>query len=57
MEHCKMSKLLDDSVVSKIVTNKWVEVNDSSSGPYSVNKSIRFKTSILRSDLCDNILL
>ena len=57
IEHYKMSKLLDDSVVSKIVTNKWVEVNDLSSGPYSVNKSIRFKTSMLKSYLCDNILL
>ena len=26
----------------------WVEVNDLSSGQYSVNKNIRFKTLILR---------
>ena len=32
---------------------KWVEVNDLSSGQYSVNKNITFKTSMLRSDLCD----
>ena len=32
---------------------KWVKVNDLSSGQYSVNKNIRFKTSMLRSDLCD----
>ena len=32
---------------------KWIEVNDLSSGQYSVNKNIRFKTSMLRSDLCD----
>ena len=32
---------------------KWVEVNDLSSGRYSVNKNITFKTSMLRSDLCD----
>ena len=30
-----------------------MKVNDLSSGPYSVNKNIRFKTSLLRSDLCD----
>ena len=30
-----------------------MEVNDSSSGQCSVNKNIRFKTSMLRSDLCD----
>ena len=32
---------------------KRVEVNDLSSGQYSVNKNIRFKVSMLRSDLCD----
>ena len=32
---------------------KWIEVNDLSSGQYSVNKNIRFKTSMLRSDLCN----
>ena len=30
-----------------------MEVNDLSSGQYSVNKDIRYKTSIRRSDLCD----
>ena len=29
------------------------QVNDLSSGQYSVNKNISFKTSVLRSDLCD----
>ena len=53
MKHYKVSKLLNDSTVSKFVTTKWVEVNDLSSGQYSVNKSITFKTSMLRSDLCD----
>ena len=28
MEHYKISKLLNDSKVSKFVTKKWVEVND-----------------------------
>ena len=31
----------------------WIEVNDLSSGQYSVNKNIIIKTSLLRSDLCD----
>ena len=53
MEHYKISKILNDSTVSKFVTKKWFEVNDLSSGHYSVNKNIRFKTSMLRSDLCD----
>ena len=42
-----------DSTVSEFVTKKWVKVNDLSGGQYSVDKSIRFKTSMLRSDLCD----
>ena len=37
----------------KICDTKLVEVNDLSSGQYSVDKNIRFKTSMLRSDLCD----
>ena len=39
-------KILNDSTVSKFLTKKWIEVNDLSSGQYSVNKNIRFKTSI-----------
>ena len=53
MEHYKIFKLLNYWNVSKFVTRKLIEVNDLSSGQYSVNKNIRFKTSILRSDLCD----
>ena len=30
-----------------------IEVNDLSSRQYPVNKNVRFKTSILRSNLCD----
>ena len=52
MEHYKISKLLNDSTPSKFVTKKWVEVNGLSSGQYSVNKKVRFKISLLRSDLC-----
>ena len=52
MDHYKISKLFNDSTVSKFVTSKWIEVNDLSVGQYSVNKNIRFK-SLLRSDLCD----
>ena len=32
---------------------KWIEINGLSSGQYSGNKNIKFKTSTLRSDLCD----
>ena len=45
IEHYKISRPLNDSTVSKFVTKKWVEVNDLSSGQFSANKNIRFKTS------------
>ena len=51
-EPYKISKLLNDSTVSKFEIKKWVEVNDLSRGQYSVNKNITFKTSMLRSDWC-----
>ena len=35
------------------MTKKWLEGNDLLSGQNSVNKNVRFKTSMLRSDLCD----
>ena len=38
-------------MVLKFLTNKWVEVNDLSTGRYSVNKNIRFKTLMLKLDL------
>ena len=44
---------MNDSTVPKFVTKNWIEVNDLSSGQYSVNKIIRFKVSIIRSVLCD----
>ena len=52
MEHHKISKLLNHPTVSKFLTRKWIEVNDLSSGQYSINKNIRFKTPMLRSDFC-----
>ena len=36
-----------------IITKKWIEVSDQSGEAYSINKQIRFKRSMLRSDLCD----
>ena len=38
---------------SKFRTKKGVEINDESRGTYSVNRQINFKTSMLRSSLCD----
>ena len=38
---------------SKFKTRNWVEINNEARGTYSPNKQISFKTSILRSSLCD----
>ena len=43
MEYC--------SSVSKSVAKAWIEVNDLSSGKYSVYKNAKFNASMLRSDL------
>ena len=43
----------DDKDLPRFVTKKWIEVYDQSEGNYNVNKKIRIKTSMLRSDLCN----
>ena len=40
-------------ILPRFVTKKWIEVYDQSGGNYNLNKEIRIKTSMLRSDLCD----
>ena len=40
---------------SKFRTRNWVEINDDIRGAYPPNKRIRFKTAMLRSNLCDYI--
>ena len=43
--------------VPRFITKKWVEVYDQSGSAenrYKPSKQIRFKTSVLRSDLCDS---
>ena len=45
----------DDKDLPRFVTNNWIEVYDQSKGNYHVNKEIRIKTSMLRSDLWDFI--
>ena len=54
MEYDKINNLLgsESKNLSKFVTREYVRVN-SLSNTYNENKSIRFKTSMLRSDLCD----
>ena len=57
MEFQKIINLLDITSdykdLPRYVTKKWIEVYDQSEKNYNVNKEIRFKTSMLRSDLCD----
>ena len=57
MEFEKITNFLDTTSdnkdLPKFVTKKWIEVYDQSEGNYNVNKEIRIKTSMLRSDLCD----
>ena len=38
---------------SKFKTKNWVEINDESTGTCNVNCQIKFKTTMLRSSLCD----
>ena len=55
MEYQKIANLLDSASnkSSKFRTRNWVEINDYIRGAYSPNKQIRFKTTMLRSSLCD----
>ena len=55
MEYQKIANLRDDTSnqPSKFRTRKLVEINDESRGTYNVNSQIKFKTTMLKSSLCD----
>ena len=57
MEFQKIIIFLDttpyDKDLPRFVTKKWIKVYDQSEKNNDVNKDIRIKTSMLRSDLCD----
>ena len=55
MEYQKIANLIDDTSnqPSKFRTKNWVEINDESRGVYNVNSQIKFKTTMLKSSLCD----
>ena len=58
MEYQKITNLLGTKIdeVPRFITKKQVEVHDQSGSAedrYKPSKQIRFKTSMLRSDLCD----
>ena len=54
MEYRKISNLLESTSdnLSKFRTRNWVEIKDESRENYA-NSDIRFKTTMLRSNLCD----
>ena len=56
MEYQKTANLLDDKTSnksSKFRTKNLIEINDESRGTYNVNSQIKFKTTMLKSSLCD----
>ena len=55
MEFSKINNLLGPAhdKVPRFITKKWIEVQSQSGITYNTSKLIRFKTSMLRSDLCD----
>ena len=57
MEFQKIVNFIDTTSDNKdlptFFTKNWIEVYDQSEVNYNVNKEIRIKTSMLRSDLCD----
>ena len=55
MEYQKIANLIDDASnqPSKFKTKNWIEINDESRGTYNVNSQIKFKTTMLKSSLCD----
>ena len=55
MDYQKIISLLKNTPnqAPKFKTKNWVEVNDELRGTYNVNSQIKFKTSMLRSSLCN----
>ena len=55
MEFNKINNLLGPAhdKVPRFITKKWIEVQSQSGSTYNTGKPIRFKISMLRSDLCD----
>ena len=55
MEYQKIANLIEDASnqPSKFRTKNWVEINNESRGTYNVNNQIKFKTTMLKSSLCD----
>ena len=54
-KHKKLINLLENvsNTLSKFRTKNWIEKNDQSTGLYTTNSDIRFKTPMLKSSLCN----
>ena len=55
MEYQKIANVIDNTLdqPSKFRTKNWVEINDESKDLYKPGSDIKFKTTMLRSNLCD----
>ena len=55
MEYHKIISFIDDTANQPSIfrARTWVEINDESRGTYNANSDIKFKTSWIRSNLCD----
>ena len=55
MEYQTIIALLDNTLnqPTKFKTRNWVEINDEARGTYNTASQVKFKTSMLKSSLCD----
>ena len=56
MEYQKIVNVIDDNTLNqpfKFKTRNWIEINDESRRTYNVKSQIKFKTTMLKSSLCD----
>ena len=55
MEYQKIINLLGNTPnqLSKFRTKNWIEMDDQSRGAYNTNSDMRFKTTMLKCNLCD----
>ena len=55
MEYQKIANFIDNTSnqPSKFRIKNWVEINDEPRGAYNTNSQIKFKTTMLKSSLCD----
>ena len=55
MEYQKVTNLLGNTPnqPAKLWTKNWLDINDDARGTHNINIQIKFKTSMLKSSLCD----